>query len=486
MTLHIPATRSTTTANDGKVGLFGLTALIVGSAIGSGIFALPATLTGGAGSLGILCGWTIVALGMLSLVSVYRNLTLRQPEIDDGIYGWSKSGFGHLAGFIGAYGHGAGDAIGNASYLVVIFSALGAFGAFSYFGEGTTWPAIIAASVLLWIINGLVLRGVKTSTTVNNVATVAKVVPIVLFIGLALYHFDSRTFMTDFHGSSHGASLFAQSKTVLLAAMWTLIGLESGTIYATRARNLSDVAKASTLGAIIVSVLLIGTSILALGIMPAAQITRLHQPSMAGLMAAMVGPWGGKLIDICLIISVVGALIAWVALSAEEVMLAGRGDSATRWLGRLNRNGAPRNAMWLTTGITQAMMLVAGLSHAGYLALLAFSTSLALIPYLLSSMYAFKCGLIGKGYQGAQAKGRTWETALAGFAICFVLFMLYGAGLKYVLLAAVVWMIGLPLFIIGKHEKRQAMTGVEWLICLAVVGMALAGLIGLWTGHLVL
>lgn len=469
---------------DGKVGLFGLTALIVGSAIGSGIFALPATLTGGAGTLGILCGWSIVVFGMLSLVSVYRNLTLRQPEIDDGIYGWSKAGFGHIGGFIAAYGHGAGDAIGNASYLVVIFSALGAFGVFSFFGEGTTWPAIGAASALLWGVNLLVLRGVKTSTTLNNIATVAKVVPIVLFIGFALYHFDSRVFMQDFRGSRHATSIFDQSKTVLLAAMWTLIGLESGTIYATRARKLSDVAKASTLGAIIVSLLLVGTSVLALGIMPAVQITSLHQPSMAGLMASMVGPWGGLLINLCLIVSVVGALIAWVALSAEEVMLAGRGKSASQWLGRLNKNGAPRNAMWMTTGIAQTMILVAGFSNAGYLALLAFSTSLALFPYLLSSMYSFKCGCSGRGYGPGKAPGRYWEMTLAGFAVCFVLFMLYGAGMKYVLLAAVVWMVGLPLFILGKREQRQKLSAVEWLVCLGVVAMACAGLLGLLSGNL--
>jgi arginine:ornithine antiporter/lysine permease len=290
--------------------------------------------------------------------------------------------------------------------------------------------------------------------------------------------------MEDFRGERHATSIFDQSKTVLLAAMWTLIGLESGTIYATRARKLSDVAKASTLGAIIVSLLLVGTSVLALGIMPAAQITTLHQPSMAGLMASMVGPWGGLLINLCLIVSVVGALIAWVALSAEEVMLAGRGKSATQWLGRLNKNGAPRNAMWLTTGIAQAMILVAGVSNAGYLALLSFSTSLALFPYLLSSMYSFKCGLNGRGYEPEKAPGRYWEMALAGFAVCFVLFMLYGAGLKYVLLAAVVWMVGLPLFILGKREQRQKLSPVEWVVCLGVVAMACAGLLGLFSGYL--
>ena len=472
------------TSSDGKVGVFALTALIVGGTIGSGIFALPATLTREAGTLGILVGWTIVTLGMLALVSVYRNLTLRQPEIDDGIYGWSKAGFGHIAGFFSAYGHGAGDAIGNASYLVVIFSALGAYGVFSYFGNGTTWPAIAGASVLLWSVNALVLRGVKTSTGVNNVVTVVKIVPIIMFVALAVYSFNYSTFKFDFYGESHGTSIFTQSKSVLLAAMWTLIGLESGTIYAIRARKLSDVATASTIGAVIVALLLVGVSVLTLGILPAAEITTLHQPSMAGLMIAMVGPWGGSLINITLVVSVTGALIAWVALSAEEVMLAGRGKSATRWLAHFNKSGASSNSMLLTTGIAQAMILVAGFSSADYYTLLAFSTSLALLPYLLSSLYAVKSAYIGKGYEGDKSKGRYWEMAVASFAVLFVLYMFYGAGLKYVLLASAVWGLGLPLFILGKREQRIKLTLVEWVVCVAVVLMACTGVVGLATGAL--
>ena len=231
------------TKNDGKVGLGGLIALIVGSSIGSGIFALPATVTGGANPAGILIGWAIVGIGMLSLVSVYSNLTLQQSNIDDGIYGWSRNAFGHLGGFIGAFGHGAGDAIGNASYLVVLFSALGSFGIFDYFGKGTTWPAIICASAVLWIVNYFVLRGVKSSTRLNNFTTIIKIIPIVLFIVLAIIQFNPHIFMHSFAstqvmsvatGKWTHVSLFNQSKTVLLATMWTLIGLESGTIFATR------------------------------------------------------------------------------------------------------------------------------------------------------------------------------------------------------------------------------------------------------------
>lgn len=474
---------------DGKVGLFGLTALIVGSSIGSGIFDLPATLTAGANAEGILIGWLIVGMGMLSLVSVYRNLTLRQPDIDDGIYGWSKGAFGHFGGFIGAFGHGAGDAIGNASYLVVIFSALGAFGAFSFFGEGTTWPAVIVASVVLWTINFLVLRGVRSSTTVNNITTVAKVIPIALFIILAIFHFNVHTFLNTFGsttildpvtGKYGHASIFTQSRSVLLATMWTLIGVESGTIFATRARKLSDVAKATMIGAIIVITLLVGTTVLALGLMAPSKISLLHHPSMAGLMSSMVGPWGGMLINISLIISVLGALIAWVTLSAEEVRLSGRGGSTTQWINGLNRHEAPINSLWITTGITQVLMIIAGIWNAGYIVLLSFSTSLALIPYLFSSIYALKSAISGKGYQDNH--GRIREGIFAGIAVSFVIFMIYGAGLRYLLLAAIVWSAGLPFFFKGKAERHERLTGIEWGASLVVIALAVIGLIGLFTG----
>ena len=49
-----------------KVGLGGLTALVVGGTIGSGIFALPATVTAGANPEAIFIDGDIVESGMYS------------------------------------------------------------------------------------------------------------------------------------------------------------------------------------------------------------------------------------------------------------------------------------------------------------------------------------------------------------------------------------------------------------------------------------
>lgn len=476
-----------------KVGLGGLTGLIIGGTIGSGIFALPATLTAGANPAGILIGWAIVAVGMFSLAGVYRNLTLQQPNIDDGIYGWSKHLFGDLGGFIANYGHGIGDAVGDASYLTVVFSAFGGFGIFSFFGNGTTWPSIIAASVLLWIITGLVLRGIHASTAMNNVTTIAKVIPITLFIILAIVNFSPHIFMSHFASTqvfnvaSHSwvhTSIFDQSKTVLLSAMWTLIGIESGTIFATRAKKLKDVAKATNIGAIFVIILLLGTSILSLGLLVPSKISALHDPSLAGLMSHMVGNWGGWLINICLIISVLGALVAWITLCSEELRVAARGGSATQWLNKLNQNEAPQNALLVTSSLTQFLLIVAGLYSAGYVVLLKFSTSLAIVPYFFASLYAVKSVITGTGFGDKPVRSRITSAVLAILATAFTLFMIFGAGLQYLLLGAIIWMTGFWFYYQGKKEKGQSLSKSDWICWAAIALMAVTGLVGLLTGAL--
>lgn len=70
--------------------------------------------------------------------------------------------------------------------------------------------------------------------------------------------------------------------------------------------------------------------------------------------------------------------------------------------------------MLLTTGNVQVMILVAGISKAGYYDLLAFSTSLALLPYLLSSLYAVRSAWNGVGFEDDKVGVRYWNLCGAG------------------------------------------------------------------------
>jgi len=469
-----------------KLGVGALTLLVVGSMIGSGIFSLPQNMASGSGPAGILIGWGISIFGMLMLAMVYQNLSRRRKDIDDGIYGYARVGFGHYMGFNAAWGHGVADAVGNGAYLVIIFSALGAFSSLSFFGEGNTLPALLCASALLWLITFLVLKGVKTSTFLNNITTVAKILPLVIFGVVALFAFKGATFKVDFWGASRHLSLFEQVRSVMMVTVWAFIGCESATIFASRAKNLDDVAKASVYGFLLVAGLLVAVSMLSLGVLSANASAHLHNPSLAGVLESIVGPWGGALVNVCLILSVVGALLAWIMLSSEEIYLSGRGKTADPAIAVLNKHGAPKNSLYLTSGITQVMMVLAFFYHAGYLALLCFSTSLVLIPYLLTALFQVRIALAGgETYSGEQARHRHHDLIFGLLAVIYCLWLIYAAGLKYLLLGMVLYLPGMIIFLRGQKFYQRALFNkgekvvAAVVVCgsvLAVVGMAMGWL----------
>ncbi|MGL4438230.1 MAG: amino acid permease, partial [Bosea sp. (in: a-proteobacteria)] len=225
----MPAKGTITTQGVGtsrKLRLGALTAMVIGSMVGSGVFSLPQNMAAGAGPLAILIGWGITGIGILALALVYQGLSRRKPELNAGPYAYAKAGFGPFVGFNSAWGYWISAWVGNVSYLVVMFSALSYF--LPAFGEGNTWQAILGASVVLWLVHALVLSGVQQAAFINLIATVAKIAPIILFIGIAVVAFRIDLFSLDFSGTQNTSlgSIMAQVKSTMLVTLWVFIGIE--------------------------------------------------------------------------------------------------------------------------------------------------------------------------------------------------------------------------------------------------------------------
>ena len=118
------------------LGLAALTALVVGSMIGSGIFALPSQMAGSAAPGPLIIGWAVTGVGMLMLAFVFQTLATRKPDVDGGVYGYARAGFGNYIGFTSAFGYWMSAWVGNVAYLVLLFSTLGYF--FPAFEGGTS------------------------------------------------------------------------------------------------------------------------------------------------------------------------------------------------------------------------------------------------------------------------------------------------------------------------------------------------------------
>jgi amino acid permease len=103
-----------------KFSLFALTAMVVGSMVGAGIFSLPRTFATATGPFGAIIAWVIAAGGMYMLARVFQALAERKPDLDAGVYAYAKAGFGEYLGFLSAFGYFVSACLGNTFYWVLI------------------------------------------------------------------------------------------------------------------------------------------------------------------------------------------------------------------------------------------------------------------------------------------------------------------------------------------------------------------------------
>lgn len=166
--------------------------------VGSGVFSLPATFADATGPFGALIAWTIAGFGMLSLAFVFQTLAVRKPDLDAGIFAYPQAGFGDYLGFVAAFGFWAASCLGNVTYFVLIKSTLGQV--WPVFGDGDTPAAMLTSSALLWLFHFMILRGVKEAAGVNVIVTIAKIIPIALFIVILVGAFQADLFTYSFWG----------------------------------------------------------------------------------------------------------------------------------------------------------------------------------------------------------------------------------------------------------------------------------------------
>ncbi|OPB00545.1 arginine-ornithine antiporter [Pseudomonas synxantha] len=470
----------------GKLRLGALVALVVGSMIGGGIFSLPQNMAASADVGAVLIGWVITAIGMLTLAFVFQTLANRKPDLDGGVYAYAKAGFGDYMGFSSAWGYWISAWLGNVGYFVLLFSTLGYF--FPIFGEGNTPAAVIGASVLLWAVHFLVLRGIKEAAFINLVTTVAKVVPLLLFVLIALFAFKLDIFTADIWGVKNPdlGSVMNQVRNMMLVTVWVFIGIEGASIFSSRAEKRSDVGKATVIGFITVLLFLMLVNVLSLGIMTQPELAKLQNPSMAAVLEHVVGHWGALLISVGLIISLLGALLSWVLLCAEIMFAAAKDHTMPEFLRKENANHVPVNALWLTNAMVQIFLVITLFSASTYLSLIYLATSMILVPYLWSAAYALLLAVRGETYENA-LKERKKDLFIGAVALIYAIWLLYAGGTKYLLLSALLYAPGAILFAKAKRELgKPIFTNVEKLIFAAVVIGALVAAYGLYDGFLTL
>ncbi|EDU59312.1 MULTISPECIES: basic amino acid/polyamine antiporter [Providencia] len=436
--------------------------------VGAGVFSLPQNMAEVASPLALIIGWSITGIGILFLAFSLLLLSRIRPDLDGGIFTYAKEGFGELIGFCSAWGYWLCAVIANVSYLVIVFAAISFFTDTPdriIFGDGNTWQALVGESILLWIVHYLVLRGVQTAAGINKLATMAKLIPLGLFIILAFVAFKLDVFDADFSGISLGVPVWQQVKDTMLITLWVFIGIEGAVVVSARAKNRRDVGLATVFAVSSALIIYILVTLLSLGLMPRAELAEIKNPSMANLMVGLIGSSGEIIIAAGLIISVCGAYLSWTIMAAEVPYIAAQYQSFPKIFNKLNKNDAPSSSLWLTNGAVQLSLVLIWLSGSNYNTLLTIASEMILVPYFLVGAFLIKV---------AFERHNKLLLMVGMVASLYGLWLLYASGLINLMLSVVLYAPGILVFWYARTQQSQQapLNMAEKIIALAIIAGA--------------
>ena len=449
--------KNSNVSTSAKLGALGLAGIVISSMIGGGIYSLPQNMAQSASVGAVILAWIITGIGMYFIANTFRILSTIKPKLTSGIYMYAEKGFGNYMGFNIGWSYWLCQIFGNVGYAVITMDALDYFFPGTFTG-GNNLASIIGGSILIWVFNYLVLKGVKQATVINLIATVFKMVPLVLFILILLFVFNVDKFDFDFWGDvvlnkiGSVGSLGDQIKSTMLVTLWAFIGIEGAVVLSDKARSQADVSKATLLGFLGCLLIYVLLSVVPFGFLTQQELVQIPNPSTAGILQTVVGPWGAWMMNIGLIIAALASWLAWIMIVSEMPYAMAKDGTFPRVFKTENKNGSPSVSLWTTSTVMQLAMFLVYFSSNAWNTMLSITGVMVLPAYLISTCYLWKICEDGE-FDTSKGIGRAYALLTSLLGVIYALWLIYAAGLKYLLMAVVFLCIGIPVYIWSREEN---------------------------------
>jgi arginine:ornithine antiporter/lysine permease len=445
--------------------------------IGSGIFNSPKDLVSSANPQATMIAWLIGGFGALMLALVFVYLASRKPELKSGVYAYARDGFGDLMGFNSAWGYWSVGWLGNISYLALFFKTLN-----DLLGVHALSPlhAFLIGSALLWFFFLILKSGIREGAILNFIVTTAKFIPIILIIVLGVSLIKNDLFIVDnwqsrLASTGESTSPMLQIKSAMAIILWCFVGMEAASVLSGRAKSQKTVRLTIIISLLTVLAIYMLITFITMSSVPADILSASDTPLALVLEQTAIGAAGGVIVKLGIMVSVLGASLSWIMLSVETLYVAALDNVLPRIFKKVNQKGTPVNALLLTQGFTQ-IFLISILSpqlNETYLAAITIGTTLVLIPYLLSSLYAVKIAILNRKNESLH------HLVVAMLGTIYSIYVIFAVGIKYLILSVLFYAIGSLLFIKAKREQKKQPKPWEWaVIMLLLIGsLIITGLI---------
>lgn len=472
--------------NSKKVGLIGLVGIVISAMIGGGIYNLPQNMAQDASAGAIIIAWAITGVGIWFIANTFRILSAARPELTNGLYAYAEKGFGKLIGFFVAYGYWICNCFALVAYSVLIMATMNYF--IPDFAGGNNIPSIIGGSIITWIMYFLALRGAKQTSFLNIIGTIGKLVPVIIFILAVATIFKFSVFMDNFWGMKDGvaltfdwANVMPQVQSTMLVTLWLFLGIEGAVVVSGRAKSQTAVRKATMIGFLVTLGLYVIVSLLPLGVDSQEAVGKMADPSMAAIMLQSFGSWGEIMVNAGVIISVLSSWLVWMLMLGEMPFAAAKSGIFPKTCEKENKHEAPSTALLWTTIVIQVVLIASHfIGSNAWTTMISITSVMALPCYLFCTLFLFKIALKKDDYPKGIFASRTSAIVTGVIGSIYGLWLIYAAGLNYLMVACIVYAIGIPLYIIGVRQhnpKAQLFNKRDKIVVAVVILLGIAGVI---------
>jgi len=386
------------------LGPVAITLYAVGDILGAGIYALVGKVVGVAGT----AAW--LSFGVAALLAVFTGLTYaelssRHP-VAAGAAAYARRAFAHpaVAFLVGTFVLASG--ISSAATVSLAFSG--------YLEPFFAVPPRLGSIVLLGLMSLISYRGIRESSNVNVVLTIAESSGLLLVLVVGFWFASGLPADVQLERVTPDATLASVLSGATLA-FYAYIGFEDTANVAEEVRDASRVLPRAILTAIAVSCFVyVGITVAALLTLPVAELASSQAPLLDVLRAAGVEPPGGAFSIVALFAICNTGLLNLIMASRLTYGMAREGLLPPI----LTRVHPVRATPWVA--VLLAFALAVGLAASGGVQILAQTTSLL----LLCVFSVLHVGLL-RLKRSAPAPAGTFRTPswtpLVGLLLCVVL-----------------------------------------------------------------
>ena len=390
------------------LSLFDAVNIALGAIIGAGIFVIlgaAAKVSGPAVFISIIVA--AVVAGLTGIASA--ELSRRFPR-SGGAYTFAKEEISDFAGFLTGWVWlfsnivaGATVAVGFGYYLEFFFPGI---------------PTSAGAALVIAAVTGINLLGAKESSRANNVLVTFKVLILLFFIGIAVFFFKTANFEPLAPFGIGG--ILAGAATIFFA----FAGFARVAVIADEIKDPEkNVPKATLISIAISALLYLAVAVAAVGVAGYEKLANSGSP-LADAMGSEGLPFGASIMALGALVAITTVAISTVLGLSRLAFTMSENMELPKFVGRLDKNGVPRNAVLLSGFSMLAFAALSDLPHIAYIS--SFSLLLYYAAINLSGMRAFK--------------GKTRYAALGGLLSCLVLL---------VSLPLLSWLVGIGALLAG-------------------------------------